>query len=52
MAKWLISCEYSNRVAKAMRKKGHYVLSCDLLPNDEDNTNHYQGDVRDVLYDE
>lgn len=30
---------------------GHYVLSCDLQANDEDQTNHYQGDIFDVLND-
>ena len=47
----LLACECSNTTAKEFRKLGHYVLSCDLEPNDEDQTNHYQGNVFDVLYD-
>jgi len=45
----LLACEYSNTVSEAFRKKGHTVTSCDLLPNDEDQTNHYQGDVFDII---
>lgn len=49
--KILVACEYSNTVSKEFRKLGHTVISCDLLPNDEDNTNHYQGDVFDIIND-
>lgn len=49
--KILLACEYSNTVSKEFRKKGHTVISCDLLSNDEDNTNHYQGDVFDIIDD-
>lgn len=49
--KILLACEYSNTVSKEFRKLGHTVISCDLLPNDEDNTNHYQGDVFDIIND-
>lgn len=48
----LIGCENSNTVAKEFRKRGHTVISCDLLPNDESQENHYQGDVRDILYEQ
>lgn len=47
--KILVACEYSNTVAKEFRKLGHDVTSCDLLPNDEDQQNHYQGDVFDII---
>lgn len=47
----LLACECSNTVSKEFRKLGHYVLSCDLQANDEDQTNHYQGSVFDVLND-
>jgi len=47
----LVACECSNVVSKEFRKKGHYVLSCDLMPNVEDPTFHFKGDVRKVLYD-
>ncbi|KWH13412.1 hypothetical protein WT58_04345 [Burkholderia territorii] len=46
----LVACEYSGRVRDAFKARGHYTLSCDLLPT-ETPGNHYQGDVRDVLYD-
>jgi hypothetical protein len=46
----LVACEYSGRVRDAFTARGHYALSCDMLPTDAPNGNHYQGDVRDVLY--
>lgn len=46
----LVACEYSGRVRDAFTARGHYALSCDLLPTDAPG-NHYQGDVQDVLYD-
>jgi len=49
--KVLIACEYSGTVREAFRRRGHYALSCDLLPADDNSPHHYQGDVRDVLYD-
>lgn len=45
----LIACEYSGIVREEFRKKGWNAMSCDLLPT-EIPGNHYQGDVRDVLY--
>lgn len=44
----LVACEYSRRVASAFEARGHYALSCDLLPAEVEG-NHYQGDVRDVI---
>jgi hypothetical protein len=49
--KVLIACEYSGTVREAFRRRGHYALSCDLLPADDNSPHHYRGDVRDVLYD-
>lgn len=46
----LVACEYSGRVRDAFIMRDHYALSCDLLPSDAQGP-HYQGDVRDVLYD-
>lgn len=46
----LVACEYSGIVREAFTKKGHYVLSCDLLPT-EIPGNHYEGDVKDIIYD-
>jgi site-specific DNA-cytosine methylase len=48
--KVLIGAEYSGIVREAFAEKGHDVMSCDLLPT-EIPGNHYQGDIRDVLYD-
>jgi len=47
--KILIACEYSGVVREAFAALGHDVMSCDLLPSEKPG-NHYQGDVRDVLY--
>ncbi len=46
----LVICEYSNIVSQAFREKGHYVLSCDLLPNLSPQANHYIGDYNDLLH--
>ncbi len=48
--KVLVACEYSGAVRDAFIRAGHEALSCDLLPSDAPGP-HYQGDVRDVLYD-
>ena len=47
----LVACEYSGKVRDAFRDMGHYAMSCDLLPTEAPG-HHYQGDVRDVLYDD
>lgn len=47
--KVLIACEYSGTVRDAFTEKGHDAWSCDILPSDTPG-NHYQGDVRDILY--
>ena len=46
----LVACEYSGRVRDAFASRGHYTMSCDLLPSERDG-NHYQGSVLDVLGD-
>lgn len=46
--KVLIACEFSGVVRDAFARKGHFAMSCDLLPT-ETSGNHYQGDVRDLL---
>jgi hypothetical protein len=46
----LVACEYSGIVRDAFAAKGHYAVSCDLLPTESEGL-HYQGDVRDILYD-
>lgn len=44
----LIECEYSGTVRDAFRRRGHYAISCDLLPTDVEGP-HYQGDAFDML---
>jgi len=46
--KILIACEFSGIVRDAFTKRGHYAMSCDLLPSERPGL-HYQGDVRDIL---
>jgi hypothetical protein len=47
----LVACEFSGIVRDAFRRQGHDAVSCDLLPTEREGP-HYQGDVRDLLYDE
>lgn len=42
-------CEYSGTVRDAFRKKGHYAISCDLLPTEADGP-HWTGDCFAMLY--
>jgi hypothetical protein len=46
--KVLVACEYSGIVSNAFKKRGHDVLSCDLLPS-ESYDNHYMGNVLDLI---
>jgi len=48
--KILVACEYSGIVRDAFTIKGHDAWSCDILPTDNPNGNHYEGDVKDILY--
>lgn len=48
MLKILVACEYSGRVRDAFTKRGHFAMSCDLLPSDTPGF-HWQGSVLDVL---
>lgn len=48
----LVACEFSGTVRNAFAKRGHTVVSCDLLPTESDcvgDSSHYQGDIRDML---
>lgn len=47
--KVLVACEYSGRVREAFLARGHFAVSCDLLPSDIPGDFHYEGDIRDVL---
>lgn len=44
----LVACEFSGIVRDAFTDRGHYAMSCDLLPCERPGE-HYQGDVRDLL---
>ncbi len=48
--KVLVACEFSGIVRDAFARKGHYAMSCDLLPTEIPGL-HYQGDVCDILDD-
>ena len=47
----LIACEFSGIVRDAFITRGFDAISCDLLETERPGP-HYQGDVRDILYDE
>lgn len=46
--KVLVACEFSGIVRDAFVKKGHYAISCDLIPS-ESPGEHYLGDVLDII---
>ncbi len=46
----LVACEYSGRVRDAFIARGHYAMSCDLLPTERPGP-HHQGDVLEILED-
>lgn len=48
MLKVLVACEYSGAVRDAFTRKGHFAMSCDLLPSEVPGI-HWQGDVREIL---
>jgi hypothetical protein len=45
----LVGCETSGKVREAFRKRGHFVVSCDLLPSDDNSDSHVIDDVRHVI---
>lgn len=45
----LVACEFSGVVRREFAALGHDVMSCDLLPSEDDSPFHYVGDVRDLL---
>jgi hypothetical protein len=45
----LVACEYSGVVRDAFNAKGHYAVSCDLLPGETFGF-HHQGDVLEILH--
>ena len=44
----LVACEFSGVVRDAFAARGHFAMSCDLLPSEAPGP-HYKGDVRDIL---
>lgn len=46
----LVACECSGEFRDALIALGHDAISCDLKPTRKPGP-HYQGDVRDILYD-
>ena len=44
----LVACESSGVVRDAFRARGHFAMSCDLLPAERPGP-HHQGDVRELL---
>jgi site-specific DNA-cytosine methylase len=49
--KVLVGCEYSGRVRDAFISRGHYAISCDILPTENPGP-HYQGDIMDIISDQ
>ena len=45
----LVGCERSGIVRDAFLKRGHDAWSCDLMPSDSLNNQHFQDDIRKVL---
>ena len=46
----LIACEFSGTVRDEFTRRGHYAVSCDLLPSETPGP-HHQGDVSMILTD-
>lgn len=45
----LIACEYTGAMRRAFRARGHDAWSCDLLPAQDGDKHHVQGDCREVI---
>jgi len=45
----LVGCEFSGIVRDAFLDAGHYALSCDLLPTENDKGDHWHGDILECL---
>lgn len=49
--KWLVACEFSQRITKALRDAGYEAYSCDLEPTEGENPEwHIQRDAIEVAY--
>lgn len=48
--RWLIGCEESGVLRRALQERGHFAMSADLLPaRDGEKRWHYQGNVFDII---
>lgn len=47
--KVLVACEESGAVRDAFIARGHFAMSCDLIPTSSPGP-HWQGDVMEILY--
>lgn len=45
----LVACEYSGVVRDAFTARGHYAVSCDILPTESHPERHYQMDVTSLI---
>ena len=45
----LVACEFSGAVRDAFIARGHYAMSCDLIPTAKPGP-HWQGDVMEIIY--
>lgn len=46
----LIACEFSGVVRRAFKSRGHFAMSCDLLPPEDGSQDHFQGDAIEAAY--
>ena len=47
--KVLIGCETSGTIREAFKRLGHEVTSCDLLPSQDNSSDHHVGDIVEFL---
>lgn len=45
----VVACEFSGTVRRAFEKRGHFAMSCDLLPADDGSPRHSQEDIFEFL---
>jgi hypothetical protein len=46
----LVACEFSGIVREAFKARGHFAMSCDLLPAEDGSQDHCQGDAIEAAY--
>lgn len=45
----VVACEFSGVVREAFRKRGHFAVSVDLLPAEDNSSFHFQKDIFEFL---